>query len=69
VKRWDEIKGEDVEDPRVDAFLAEVQEVSRKHGMSLSHEDGHGSFRVVLSVDEFNLRWLFEASIAREGRQ
>jgi hypothetical protein len=33
------VNGE-VEDPRVDAFLAEVFEVCRKHGMALEAEDG-----------------------------
>lgn len=68
MKRWDEMAGDLVEDPRVDAFLAEIQDVCRKHGMSLGHEDEHGAFRVVLSVDEHHLKWLFEALIAREGR-
>jgi hypothetical protein len=31
-------------DPAVDIFLAEIVEVCKKHGMSISHEDDHGGF-------------------------
>lgn len=33
--------------PRVIQFLKEVNAVCRKFGFSISHEDGHGAFRVV----------------------
>jgi hypothetical protein len=51
----------DVENAAVDAFLAEVVEVCRKHGMSISHEDGHGSFEIVAFSDE-NAEWLMAAA-------
>lgn len=41
----------------VKAFLCEIMEVCRKHGISLSHEDGHGNF-VLEPFSEFYCRWL-----------
>lgn len=40
-------EGRRVENPRIDAFLAEIETVCEKHGLSISHEDGHGAFEVV----------------------
>jgi len=45
----------------VDAFLAEVIEVCRKHGMSISHEDGWGAFEV-RNFNESDAEWLKEAT-------
>lgn len=45
-KRWHKTRREDVEDPKVEAFLAEVVEVCKRHGMSISHEDTQGAFIV-----------------------
>jgi hypothetical protein len=45
----------------VDAFLAEVIEVCRKHGMSISHEDGWGAFQV-RNFSESDADWLKEAT-------
>ena len=39
------------ENPRVDAFLAEIEAVCEKHGLSLAHEDVHGAFIVVDFTD------------------
>ena len=47
MKRWNTRDNRNEESPKIDAFLEEVIEVCRKHGMSISHEDGHGSFLVV----------------------
>ena len=41
----------------VQAFLAELAEVCRRHNLSLSHEDTEGAFRVQ-SFDECNIDWL-----------
>ena len=32
--------------PKVDAFLADILAVYKKHGLSLAHEDQQGAFRV-----------------------
>lgn len=61
MKRWNSNKREHVENPKVDAFLAEVWEICRKHGMSIGHEDGHGSF-IIQPLDAKNQQWLFEAA-------
>ena len=39
--------GEYREVPEVEAFLNELEAVCKRHGMGISHEDGHGSFLVV----------------------
>ncbi len=48
----------------VDAFLCEVVAVCRKHGLSISHEDGQGAFEVRL-VNERDIAWLQQAHDAR----
>lgn len=58
--RWNSKANQYVENAKVDAFLADIWKVCQQHGMSLSHEDGHGAF-IVQPVDEENRRWLFEA--------
>ena len=62
MKRFHHGKGTQVEDTTVDAFLNEVLEVCRKHGMSISHEDEHGSF-LVKDFDEAYALWLMRAAI------
>jgi hypothetical protein len=47
--------------PKVIAFLLEINDVCRKHGLSLSHEDSFGAF----VVENYNTRkrdWLWRAS-------
>ncbi len=39
------------------AYLEELLQVGRKHGLSLSHEDGHGAF-IIEKWDELNVAWL-----------
>ena len=50
-----------VENESVDVFLAEIIEVCRKHGMSISHEDGHGAFEVV-RFNDADSDWLMCAA-------
>lgn len=47
-------------------FLREVVALSRKYGVSLSHEDGHGGFEVE-TLSEYNLEWLAEAALKPGG--
>lgn len=42
------------------AFLSEIVDVSRRHGLSLSHEDSQGGF-LVEPLDERNIDWLLLA--------
>jgi hypothetical protein len=62
MKRWSSAAHETVEAPEVDAFLAEIGDVCRKHGLSISHEDVHGGF-IVDRFDERTLEWLMGAAI------
>ncbi len=44
--------------PKVDAFLIEIDEVCKRHGLSISHEDAHGSFLVAPYDAEHLVPWL-----------
>lgn len=48
---------------KVKQFLKEIEEVCKKHNMSISHEDGHGAF-IIERYDEFNIKWLRQAELA-----
>lgn len=78
IERWNARAGERLpSDPRIEAFLDEIEQVCRKHGMTISHEDPHGNFEIedfggdpiagspfgpVANVGEYNIRWLRAAS-------
>lgn len=53
-------------DDKVEEFLKEIDELCRKYGLSIAHEDGHGAF-IIESYDEFNIKWLREAIIKVGG--
>jgi hypothetical protein len=48
------------ESPHVDAFLKDIFEVYERHGLAISHEDGHGAFIIEL-VSAENVVWLKHA--------
>ena len=52
--------GQRQEMPEIDAFLFELAAVCKKHGLSISHEDGHGAFEVE-NYDEKLSDWLMDA--------
>lgn len=54
-----------VEVPEVDAFVAEIDAVCKKHNMSISHEDSHGNF-LIEEYNEFNIGWLEQAPDERQ---
>ena len=58
MKRWSNY-GE-IDNPKIDAFLAEIWEVCQRHGLAISHEDGNGSFDVV-AIEEMYREWLMQA--------
>jgi hypothetical protein len=66
MKRWINRLNDDAEVPAIDAFLADVEAVCRKHGFSLSHEDGQGAFEVE-EFSESNIAWLKDAHDARQS--
>lgn len=59
MKRWGN-KGE-IENPKIDAFLAEVRAVCERHGFAISHEDAHGGFEIV-NIEDGDLEWLMQAT-------
>lgn len=61
MKRWKPSVSREVESPRIDAFLSDIVEVYRKHGLCLSHEDTQGGFEV-MTLDEHLVDWLMDAS-------
>ena len=65
MKRWSSKVNEKIEDPRIDAFLEEILAVCARHGLSISHEDGHGAF-IIEPFSENNKEWLENAMIGEE---
>ena len=41
-------------------FIEDLLKVYKKHGMSLGHEDSHGSF-IIEPLRDINIKWLREA--------
>lgn len=62
MRRWTEPGSEPQEHPKVDAFLADVLEVCRKHGFCIAHEDGHGAF-IVEPINDHSMEWLANAIV------
>lgn len=59
--RWQTRANQHGESPRIDAFLREVEEVSKRHGLSISHEDTGGAF-IVREHNTTDAVWLFAAT-------
>jgi hypothetical protein len=51
MERWSKTRRAMVVNQAVDSFLIELDEVCKRHGMDLEHEDSHGAFLVVRSTD------------------
>lgn len=49
-----------VSEKDVAAFLTEIVDVCKKHGLSLAHKDIHGAFTVTWYSDE-HTKWLCDA--------
>lgn len=65
MKHWNRKLGRDVDDPKLDLFLADLWNVCEKHGLAIGHEDAHGGFEIV-SIDNHYKDWLFAAHDCRE---
>lgn len=53
------------ENPKIDSFLDEIEQVCKKHGFLISHEDTGGSFVIVSNTPKNHtlyMDWLKEAS-------
>lgn len=59
MKRWSDHGN--IDNPKIDAFLEEVWEVCKRHGLALSHEDMHGGFEVV-PIEKGDRDWLMQAT-------
>jgi len=46
MKRWIVHKNVHGKNERIDAFIADVIDVCKRHGFSISHEDAHGAFEI-----------------------
>jgi len=57
MKRWHSAKRKNVTNHRIDAFLDDVVAVYKKHGLSISHEDGQGAF-IIEPFSELKVLWL-----------
>lgn len=58
--RWNSKVGDNIETPKIDAFLAEIVAICKKHGFSIGHEDRHGAFEVS-RLNDNDLEWLVAA--------
>ncbi|GAG30508.1 unnamed protein product [marine sediment metagenome] len=63
MKRWNNKVNKKVENKTIDMFLDDIRAICKKHKLSLSHEDEHGSFEVV-QYSEQNIEWLLNADDA-----
>jgi len=59
---WPNLKIEPFTASKVEAFLSDIEEVCRSHGMSISHEDCHGAF-IATDFSEETLKWLKSCGI------
>ena len=56
MKNWNLIENDDIEVPEnIINFLNEITKIYKKYNLSLSHEDGHGSF-IIEKYDEYNIK-------------
>ena len=65
MKRWNTTMSKEIDSPPIDEFLNEIIAVCEKHGISISHEDGHGSFQIE-NFDKFFVDWILNAQDARK---
>lgn len=66
-QRWHIHEVSNATNSRVDEFLKDIEQVCRKHGMSIGHEDGHGTygaFVVSENLREDDIEWLNNAHVA-----
>ncbi len=57
MKRWNVKEKKQTEDICIDVFLEEIERICREYDLSISHQDGHGAFKIV-RFDESTLEWL-----------
>ena len=57
-----------VDDPRTALFIAEITTLCLKHNLSISHEDGHGAFKIE-RYTKSNIEWLGNAYVLQDEDQ
>ena len=63
MKNWDCSKNEFIEQSKeIEDFFKEIEETCKKHGYSISHEDGHGAFEIEKYSDD-NIECLKNANL------
>lgn len=63
MKRWEINLRKEVNTPiYVEKYLEEIDEISKKYGLSISHEDGQGAF-IIEKYDKLNIKWLNDCSL------
>jgi len=63
MEMWNKIERKMVKTPSKQAkFLKDIDRLSKKYNLSISHEDGHGAF-VIEEYREYNIKWMQNAII------
>jgi len=60
MQRWNETLECYADVDKIDAFLKDILEVCKKHGLCISHEDKHGTF-LIKEHNELDISWLANA--------
>jgi hypothetical protein len=61
MRTWDSINNVHIETPKeMIEFFKEIDEVCRKHDLSISHEDYQGAF-IIEKYSKHNIEWLKDA--------
>ena len=67
MKNWDCSKDDYVEtSEELKRFFNDIENVCKKHGYSIGHEDEHGAFLIEKYSDD-NISWLKDANINLNG--
>ena len=61
MKRWNTTNRKNETNKKIDDYLNEIIEISKKHGFSISHQDRHGSFEI-RKYDQSLTEWLLGAN-------
>lgn len=60
MERWSKTKNDYTENPKIDKFLDAIILTCKRHGFSISHEDGHGAFIIERYQDNYS-KWIHHA--------
>ena len=63
--RWSRKENSSINSPKIDAFLADVREACKRHGLCVEHEDTEGNFIIEKYDSERDFEWLGDASVGR----